>query len=165
MLMTVLGPLVTTRTGVLEDSLTSYGDLYPTATLRWNSGVNNYMAYVSGDVPVGDYSPTRLSNIGIDHGAIDAGGGYTYLNPATGDEFSGVGGFTYNFKNPDTQYRSGVDFHFDWGAYHFLRSRYSSGLSCTPTSRSPTTPDRTRSWAASDPAFSVSARRSDTFSR
>jgi hypothetical protein len=71
------GPIVTTRTGMLEDSLTSYGDLYPTTTLRWNNGVNNFMTYVTGDVPVGDYNPSRLANIGIGHGAIDAGGGYT----------------------------------------------------------------------------------------
>jgi hypothetical protein len=32
----------------------------------------------------------RLSNIGIGHGAVDAGFGYTYLNPKTGQEFSGV---------------------------------------------------------------------------
>ena len=52
-----------TRTGMLEDSLTSYGDLIPTASLRWNQGVNNYMVYVTGDAPVGDYAtavtPTR----------------------------------------------------------------------------------------------------------
>jgi hypothetical protein len=39
-------------------------------------------------------APTRatmpLANIGIGDGAIDAGGSYTYLNPATGNEFSGV---------------------------------------------------------------------------
>jgi hypothetical protein len=119
-LTAVAGPIVATRTGMLEDSLTSYGDLIPTATLRWSQGVNNYMAYVTGDVPVGDYNSMRLANLGIGHGAIDAGGGYTYLNPATGNEFSGVAGFTYNFKNTDTQYQSGVDFHFDWGAARFL---------------------------------------------
>ena len=47
-------------------------------TMKWNSGVNNYMTYVTGDIPVGDYDPRRLSNLGIGHGAIDAGGGYTY---------------------------------------------------------------------------------------
>jgi hypothetical protein len=119
-LTAVAGPIVATRMGMLEDSLTSYGDLIPTATLRWNQGVNNYMTYVTGDVPVGDYNSMRLANLGIGHGAIDAGGGYTYLNPATGNEFSGVAGFTYNFKNTDTQYQSGVDFHFDWGAARFL---------------------------------------------
>jgi hypothetical protein len=122
------GPIVVTRNGIIADSLTSYGDLYPTVTMRWNQGVNNFMTYVAGDAPVGDYDPARLSNIGIGHGAVDAGGGYTYLNPTTGDEFSGVGGFTYNFKNPDTQYRSGIDFHFDWGASHFLSKQVFVGL-------------------------------------
>ena len=42
------------------------------------------MVYSAGDVPVGDYNPNRLANIGIGHGAIDFGAGYTYLNPATG---------------------------------------------------------------------------------
>ena len=128
--LTAVGPLggTTTRTGVLSDSLVSVGDLYPTATLRWNSGVNNYMAYVSGDAPVGDYNPARLANLGIGHGAVDAGGGYTYLNPATGVELSGVAGFTYNFKNPDTQYQSGIDFHFDWGVSQFLSKQVFVGF-------------------------------------
>jgi hypothetical protein len=86
------------------------------------------MAYVTGNAPVGDYSQTRLANLGIGHGAIDAGGGYTYFNPAARNEFSGVAGFTYNFKNPDTQYQSGVDFHFDWGASHFLSKQLFVGL-------------------------------------
>jgi hypothetical protein len=51
-----------------------------------------------GDIPVGAYDSTRLSNIGIGHGGIDFGAGYTYLNPTTGIEFSGVGGFTYNLR-------------------------------------------------------------------
>jgi hypothetical protein len=96
------GPLVITRQGFLEDALVSYGDLYPTLKLKWNSGVNNFMVYAAGDIPVGDYSPGRLANVGMGHGAIDLGGGYTYFNPAAGVELSGVAGFTYNFKNPDT---------------------------------------------------------------
>ena len=122
------GPIVLTRTGFLEDALISYGDLYPTIKLKWNNGVNNYMVYAAGDIPVGDYNPNRLANIGIGHGAIDFGAGYTYLNPATGTEFSGVGGFTYNFKNPDTQYQSGVDFHFDWGVSQFLSKQVFVGF-------------------------------------
>src|SRR5882762_3101841 len=83
---TLTGPLGNTFTGTRQDDLTSYGDLYPTFKLKWNSGVNNYMFYAAGDIPVGDYNPNRLANIGTGHGAIDLGGGYTYLNPATGDE-------------------------------------------------------------------------------
>jgi hypothetical protein len=125
---TLTGPLGNTFSGTLQDSLTSYGDLYPTLKLKWNQGVNNYMVYAAGDIPVGDYNPNRLSNLGIGHGAIDVGAGYTYLNPATGNEFSGVGGFTYNFINPDTNYQSGIDFHFDWGMSHFMSKQLFVGL-------------------------------------
>ena len=97
-------------------------------TLKWNNGANNWMTYLTGDIPVGAYDPNRLSNIGLGHGAIDGGGGYTYLNPVTGHEFSAVAGFTYNFKNPDTQYQSGIDFHLDWGASQFLSKQFFVGL-------------------------------------
>src|SRR4030081_232071 len=127
-LTAVLGPLVTTRTGIISDSLTSVGDLYPQATLKWNAGVHNFMTYLTGDIPVGASDPTRLSNLGIGHGAIDGGGGYTYFNPATGHEFSAVAGFTYNFKNQDTQYQNGMDFHLDWGASQFLSQQFFVGL-------------------------------------
>ena len=45
--------------------------IYPTLKLKWNSGVNNFMVYGTGDIPVGDYNPNQLANIGIGHGAID----------------------------------------------------------------------------------------------
>src|SRR5262249_9814400 len=112
----------------INDSVSGFGDVFPLATLRWNSGVHNVMTYVMGDVPVGAYDSTRLSNIGIGHGGIDAGGGYTYLNPQTGHEFSGVLGFTYNFTNQSTQYQNGVDMHFDWGASQFLTKQLQVGL-------------------------------------
>ena len=103
-LTTVVGPIIANRMGSISDSLTSVGDLYPQATLKWNAGVHNFMTYLTGDIPVGAYSSTRLSNLGIDHGAVDAGGGYTFFNPQAGLEFSTVAGFTYNFKNNDAQY-------------------------------------------------------------
>ncbi len=84
------------------------------------------MTYITGDIPVGAYQSDRLSNLGIGHGAIDAG--YTYFNPQTGHEFSGVLGFTYNFKNTATQYQNGVDMHFDWGASQFLSKQVMVGL-------------------------------------
>lgn len=127
-LTTGIGPLAVTRSGLISDSIFSVGDLYPMITLKWHDGVHNWMTYATGDIPVGAYDPNRLANIGIGHGAIDAGAGYTYLNPVTGHEFSGVGGFTYNFKNQDTQYQNGIDFHFDWGASQFLSKEVFVGL-------------------------------------
>ena len=128
----VTGPLGNTvpfaRSDSISDTTWGFGDLAPMFQLKWNAGVNNYMTYLTGDIPVGAYQSTRLSNIGIGHGAIDAGGGYTYFNPQTGHEFSGVLGFTYNFINNSTQYQSGVDMHFDWGASQFITKQVQVGL-------------------------------------
>jgi len=117
-----------TRSASVAGSVTGFGDLYPVAALRWNQGVNNFMIYATGDIPVGAYDSTRLVNMGIGHGAIDGGAGYTYLNPQTGHEFSAAGGFTYNLKNPDTQYQSGVDFHLDLAASQFLTKQLFVGI-------------------------------------
>ena len=124
---TLTGPFAT-RMGSIGDSVTSVGDLYPMASLKWNAGVHNFMTYVTGDIPVGAYDQTRLANLGIGHGAVDGGGGYTYFNPQSGQEFSVVTGLTYNLKNSDTQYQNGVDFHFDWGASQFLSKQVFVGL-------------------------------------
>jgi hypothetical protein len=114
------GNRVFTRHGTLDSTLTGVGDLYPQISLRWNHGVNNVMTYMTGAIPVGDYSSSRLANLGIGHGAFDGGFGYTYFDPTKGHELSAVAGMTYNFENPDTGYRSGADFHLDWGASQFL---------------------------------------------
>src|SRR5207247_3023502 len=99
------GPLTVNR----SDSIGGFSDLYPTAKLFWNSGVNNWMTYVTGDIPIGTYDSDRLANLGIGHGAIDVGGAYTYLNPNTGWEFSATGGLTFNFENTSTDYTNGID--------------------------------------------------------
>jgi hypothetical protein len=123
-----LPPFGLVRTDSIGDSVTGFGDLYPRASLKWNFGVHNFMTYVTGDIPVGNYSSMRLANLGLGHGAIDGGGGYTYFNPATGHEFSAVTGLTYNFTNPVTNYQSGVDWHLDWGASQFVSKQVHIGL-------------------------------------
>ena len=37
-------------------------------------------------------------------------------------------GFTYNFENPDTDYKNGVDLHLDWAASQFLSKQVAIGL-------------------------------------
>jgi hypothetical protein len=115
-----LGGITVTKQGSIEDGRDGWSDLYPEASLRWNSGVNNFMVYSTGDIPVGTYDSSRLANLGIGHGAIDGGVGYTYFDEKAGHELSVVTGLTYNFMNPSTGYQNGVDWHLDWGASQFL---------------------------------------------
>ena len=125
---TLTGPGGGTISGARSQTVTGFGDLYPAASIKWNQGVNNFMVYATGDIPVGLYSEDNLANMGIGHGAADAGVGYTYFNPHDGNELSAVTGLTYNFINPSTQYQSGIDWHFDWGASHFLTQNVMFGL-------------------------------------
>jgi hypothetical protein len=123
-----LGSVSFSRFDTINDTLWGFGDLLPIFSLRWNAGVNNYMVYVTGDIPVGAYDPSRLSNTGIGHGTIDGGFGYTYFNQKTGHEFSGVLGFTYNMVNNSTQYQNGVDMHFDWAISQFVTKQFQIGV-------------------------------------
>ncbi len=123
-----VGPIPFTKTVALSQTTDGLGDLVPQFAVRWNAGVNNYMAYLTGDIPVGLYHSSNLANIGIGHGAIDGGVGYTYFDPKAGHEFSAVLGLTGNFENTSTNYTNGVDLHLDWGASQFLTKQLQVGL-------------------------------------
>ena len=91
----------------------------------WQGCITNTSGY---DFRKGQaYDSTRLANIGIGHGAIDGGVGYTYFDPIKQHEFSAVAGLTYNLTNTSTNYQNGVDFHLDWGASQFLSKQFFVG--------------------------------------
>ncbi len=115
-------------TGSRSDSVTGGTDVYPFASLSWSEGNDNWMTYLTGDIPVGAYSSERLANLGIGHAAMDVGGGYTYLDSTNGREMSAVVGATYNWENADTSYRNGVDSHLDWAVSQFLSENWQVGL-------------------------------------
>jgi hypothetical protein len=121
-------PFSIVRSPSITDTVFGNGDLYPQVFWKWHNGVNNFMLYATGDVPVGAYSSTSLANLGIGHGAADGGVGYTYLDEKTGREFSAVAGFTYNLTNTSTNYQNGVDFHLDWGASQYLSKQSFVGV-------------------------------------
>lgn len=125
---TLTRPQGTQISGSESDSRWGYGDLYPTASLRWNQGVHSYVVYMSGDIPVGEYDADRLANFGIGHAAIDGGAGYTYFNTKSGYEFSVLAGVTYNYENDDTHYQNGIDGHIDWGWSRFLSAELQVGV-------------------------------------
>ena len=124
---TVTGPVGGTLSGSQSDQVFGLGDLSPTASLKWNRDVHNFMVYATAGIPVGAYDPTRLAALGLGHWAVDGGVGYTYLNEKAGVEFSAVVGLTYNFVNPYTQYRSGNDAHVDWAFSPYVSEKMHVG--------------------------------------
>jgi len=114
----LIAPSGGSLSGARHQTLVGVSDLYPSATLKWQHGSNNYMIYTMESAPVGSYSVQRITNIGLNHWSADGGGAYTYFDKI--NEFSAALGLTYNFKNRDTQYRNGVNSHLDWAASHFV---------------------------------------------
>jgi hypothetical protein len=112
----------------IHESEPGFGDLGPGASLNWDDGPNNWLAYLTGNIPLGTYHSRRVSYVGIGHSAIDAGGGYTYYGGEAGLSWSAVVGFTYNFENPQTNYRNGVDSHLGWGLMKSMSDRWSGGI-------------------------------------
>src|SRR5262249_22504187 len=68
-----LGPGFTVGRSLTE-TVNGFGDILPMATLRWNSGVHNFMTYLTGNLTTGVYHSQSIANLGIGHNAIDAGG-------------------------------------------------------------------------------------------
>jgi hypothetical protein len=122
------GGFTVTKQGQISDARYGFTDLYPQMSLRWNNGVNSWMVYGTGDIPVGTYDSSRLANFGINHGAADGGVGYTYFDPKTGHEFSAVTGLTYDLINPATGYQNGIDWHLDWAASQFVTKQVQVGV-------------------------------------
>jgi hypothetical protein len=106
----------------------TFADVFWQGALKWNQGVHNTMIYATGNIPSGTYDPTRLANLSFGWMAVDGGAGYTYFDQKTGHEFSVVGGLTYNFMNPDTQYQNGIDSHIDWAASQFMSKNFFAGV-------------------------------------
>ena len=125
---TLTGPRGTVISGSRSDTLDGIGDLYPTASLKWNRGDHNFLAYTMAGVPVGSYQAGRLANLGTNHWSLDLGGGYTYLDAKKGHELSAVLGFTFNGENNDTSYKNGTSAHLDWAASQFLSEQLHVGL-------------------------------------
>ena len=120
---TLTGPGGASLSGARSDSVVGFGDPSPTATLYWSNADHYFMLYGTTGIPVGAYDINRMSALGLGHWAVDGGMGYTYFNEKAGIELSVVAGLTYNFVNPYTDYRSGIDWHVDWALSPYVSEK------------------------------------------
>ncbi len=112
----------------LSQTVSGATDVSPGAILGWARGNYYWLAYLTGNIPVGSYDSQRLANVGIGHAAIDAGSAYTYDNARTGLSTSVGIGFTYNFENYSTDYQNGIDSHLGWSVMQSLSAAWRLGL-------------------------------------
>ena len=72
------------------------------------------------------YSATSIANLGFNRWALDITPAVTWFDAKSGAEISAAAGFTYNWENPDTDYKTGTEFHVEL-MQHFSKP-FAAGL-------------------------------------
>lgn len=111
-----------------SDETTAFGDPLLTAFIGWDAG--NWHTKATGllNIPIGSYDADNLANMGFNRWAFDATGAVTWLDPKIGLEVSLAAGFTFNGENPDTDYRTGTEFHVEYALMQHFSERFSAGV-------------------------------------
>lgn len=105
----------------------AFGDPVLGATLGWHEGKLHYSLGALLNVPIGQWELGNPVNIGFNRWVIDTTAALTYLDPVTRIELSGAVGLTYNFENPDTNYKSGTELHAEGAAMYHVSHGFSLG--------------------------------------
>lgn len=125
---TLSGPGGAVLTGRIQDEDANFGDPVLGTSLGWHDGSWHWNIGSLLNVPIGYWERGNLANIGFNRWAIDTTGAITWLDPSVGLELSGAAGFTFNFENPDTDYRTGTEFHLEFAAIQNFSKRFGLGI-------------------------------------
>jgi hypothetical protein len=115
----VVTPLGTAKRG---DSISGIGDIvFMPVMLNQNISDDFNINYRLGAyAPTGRYELGRLANTGKNYWTLEPTVGFMYFGKKNGREASLFLGGDYNFENPDTNYKTGVQLHADGTlAQHF----------------------------------------------
>jgi len=112
----------------LNDDTVSFGDPLAYAQLGWHRG--NWHWNVTGllNIPIGAYDEKDIANMGFNRWAFDTHAAVTWLDMERGHEVSVNAGFTFNGENPDTNYRTGTEFHVEYALMQHFSPRFGVGL-------------------------------------
>jgi hypothetical protein len=70
----------------------------------------------------------RISNLGFNRWALDITPAVTWFDAKSGAEISAAAGFTYNCENPDSDYKTGTEFHVEFALMQHFSKQFAAGL-------------------------------------
>lgn len=96
--------------------------------LSWHLNNFHFQSLLAVYVPTGAYDSKRIVNTGLNRWALEKDFGFTWLDEDSGREVSAFTGYTINFRNSATDYRSGDEFHIDYAAVQHLPHAIVAGV-------------------------------------
>jgi hypothetical protein len=119
-----LNPLAVDRAA----STTGLGDLIIVpAVVGWHAGNWHTNAAFSVFAPTGQYDKNQAINLSKHFWAVDGAYSASFLTE-TGFDLSSCLGYTVNFENPSTHYKSGDVVHLDFAIGQSLSKQFKVGL-------------------------------------
>jgi len=118
------------RLSFSDDSFALSDIAFTPVQLSWNTGPWSFRLTETIVAPTGAYSTSSdsLVNLGRNHWSFNTIGAATWFNPDSGTEMSVAAGIMVNTENPDTNYRTGTEFHADYVVNQFLSDGFAIGL-------------------------------------
>ena len=111
-----------------SDSSTDFGDPVLNTLIGWHQGNWHWNVGMLVNMPIGPWSNTSSSNLSFNHWGLDTTAAVTWLDPKTGVEVSAAPGFTFNSENPDTDYRTGTEFHVEFAVLEHFSQKFALGI-------------------------------------
>lgn len=111
-----------------DDSSTRFGDPLLNAVIGWQEGNWHWNVGALLNVPIGPWDLESISNIAFNRWALDTTAAVTWLDMSRGHEVSVAAGFTFNGENPDTDYKTGTEFHVEWALIQHFSKTFTAGI-------------------------------------
>ena len=111
-----------------SDDTVNFGDPLFIGFIGWNRGNLHWKLEGLLNIPIGAFDKDNLANNGFNRWAFDMSGAVTWLDPSAGFEVTTKAGFTFNGENPDTDYKTGTEFHVEYAVMKNLSKDFAIGV-------------------------------------
>lgn len=98
------------------------------ASFYWSRGKFSLNLYELIFAPTGQYDVNQTVNIGRNYWSFDTVAALTWFNPESGTEISFAPGIMFNTENPDTDYKTGTEFHAELIINQAVSDSFSVGV-------------------------------------
>ena len=111
-----------------KDSAGGYSDMSVATGLGWHTEKLHWNVVTTVYMPTGNFDVGALAYTGLGYWTVEPAVGLTYLDTEKGRQISLFAALDFNSQNPQTDYKSGDEFHLDFLLAQHLGEKFAVGL-------------------------------------